>query len=133
MPDVAIPVALGTSGAIYGSALAIGVPEPLALPVALAAAVGAAMALSNGGRIEYNTRELISALVVFSFAWCLGAFGAPAAFWFVASYYPSLASHLPTGAVLPLLALLVAAYGQSRVVPFIFEWLASLRGGKSNG
>lgn len=121
--EPATPAAFIASSGIYGTAVALGIPEQLALPVALAAAIGAAMALSTRGRIEVNAWEIGSSVVMYLFAWCLGAFGGPAAFSVVEGWFPEVAARLPKGAALPLLALLLAAYGQSHIVP----WLARLR------
>ena len=126
--DPATPVAFVASSGIYGTAVAVGIPEQLALPVALAAAVGAAMALSHRGRIKVGAWEIGSAVVMYAFAWCLGALGGPAAFSVMVGWFPVLAG-LPRGAVLPLLALLLAAYGQSHIVPLLEKIRPTPHGG----
>lgn len=127
MADVATPVATVAGGVLYGSAVAIGVPAPLALPVALLAAVGAATALSTKGRIEMRPGPIINALVMFVFAWCVGAFGGPAAAALAESYAPALSEKLPPSALAPFFALFLAAYGQSHVGPLFQRLLDAFK------
>jgi hypothetical protein len=129
MPDIATPVATLSSGVLYGSAIALGVSPSIALLVALAAALGASIALSSRGKIEFSISAVLSSLLIFLFAWAIGALGGTVAGAITEALIPGLKGTLPTGAMAPFFALFLAAYGQSHLVPLVKR---SLNGYKSN-
>lgn len=134
MADISTPAVAAASGVFYGSAIAIGVPPPLALPVALLATVGALLALSTREKQALSAATVFSALAVFSFSWCLGAFGGAGAAALVSAIAPAKVNEaLPPGALAPFFSLVIAAYGQSNIAPFLKGWMGRLFGGQSNG
>lgn len=113
-----IAAPLAASGVIYQTVVSMGLPEHLALPVALCAAVGASFALSTGGRVGFDFRSFLSTIVVYLFSWALGVFFGPAASAALVALAPDgLAKTLPHGALAPGCALVIAAIGQSKLLP----------------
>lgn len=109
MPALQTSAAYTMGGAIYTGAVVLGVP----LPVALMAALGALVAVSNSERLVFSKAALFAAFLTFAMALGLGLFGGYALTWFVVRVFddaPFLVLHA-------LFALIVAAYGQSRLLP----------------
>jgi hypothetical protein len=124
-----IAAPLAASGVIYQTAVSMGLPEHLALPVALCAAVGASFALSAGGRVEFDVRSVLSALAVYLFSWALGVFFGPAASAALVALAPeTLAKTLPHGALAPGCALVIAAIGQSKLLPMALDAFSKRNG-----
>ena len=115
MAAVETGAAYTMGGAIYTGAVVLGVP----LPVALMAALGALVAVSNSDRVAFSRAALYASFLTFAMALGLGLFGGYALAWAVARVLddaPFLVLHA-------LIALIVAAYGQSRLLPKVLGML----------
>ena len=131
MADIATPAALAASTAVYPVAMAIGVPDPLALPLAVAAAGGASWAMSNRERVEdWNLRAAASALAAWMFSWRFGVLLGPIAGSMLLSWLPDrYAKALPSGAVTAGFALVLSAVAISHILPIALGQLKSRAGG----
>jgi hypothetical protein len=126
MPDLSAPAAaIAASGIAYPAAMAVGIPDALALPVAVAAAGGASWAMSNRERVDqYTLGAVVRALVAWVFSWLFGVIFGPAA--------ASLAMYfLPVGAAQVVLsgglavgfALVLSAVAISHALPLVLRQL----------
>lgn len=110
MADMQQATVLAVSGgASYTSAIFMGVP----LPVALMVALGALIAVSNSERLEFNARDIVAAVLTFGLALALGLGGGMLVAWAAEQRWPGI----PTKAVQGVAGLILAAYGQSRILP----------------
>lgn len=96
-------------GASYTGAVLIGVP----LPVALMAALGALIAVSNSDRLTFTARDIFAALLTFFLALGLGLLGGYLVAWAALQRYPGV----PGVVVHAVAAVILAAYGQSKILP----------------
>lgn len=96
-------------GASYTGAVLVGVP----LPVALMAALGALIAVSNSERLTFSARDIIAALLTFCLALGLGLLGGYLVAWVVQQRYPGA----PGVVVHAVAAVILAAYGQRQILP----------------
>jgi len=121
MPTVTAGVAVGTSIVTYPIAVAIGVPDSLALPVAVAAAGGASWAMTNRERIkEWGVGPIISIIFSWVFSWMFGVLFGPIAGAVLLSWLPiSYASIVHNGALSVGLALIFAALAISHILPVV--------------
>lgn len=126
MPDITSPVAaVAASGVAYPVAVAVGIPEAIALPVAVAAAGGASWAMSNRERIEQWTLDAaFKAFSAWVFSWLLGAVLGPVAAAALVSQLPDRTAHaVSLGGLSVGLALLLSAVGISHVLPMLMRGL----------
>lgn len=124
MADITAPVASVASSVVsYPVAVAIGVPEPLALPIAVAAAGGASWAMSNREKVsEWTFAAVFSALSAWSFSWMIGATFGPVAGGAVLAVLPeSVRLMIPNGALSVGCALVLSAIGISHALPLLIK------------
>lgn len=124
MPDITSPAASVASSVVsYPIAVAIGVPEPLALPIAVAAAGGASWAMSNREKVsEWTFAAVFSALSAWSFSWMIGATFGPVAGGAVLAVLPeSVRLMIPNGALSVGCALIMSAIGISHALPLLIK------------
>jgi len=126
MPDLSSPAAaIAASGIAYPAAMAVGIPDALALPVAVAAAGGASWAMSNRERIEhYTVGAVLRALVAWVFSWLFGVIFGPAAASFALYWLPvGAAQALPHGGLAVGFALVLSAIAISHALPLVLRQL----------
>lgn len=126
MPDLSAPVAaVAASGIVYPAAMAVGIPDALALPVAVAAAGGASWAMSNRERIEqYTFWGVIRALAAWVFSWLFGVIFGPAAASFAIYWLPvGAAQAVPHGGLAVGFALVLSAVAISHALPLVLRQL----------
>lgn len=124
MADMSTPAsAVASSLMSYPVAIAIGVPEPLALPIAVAAAGGASWAMSNREKVaEWTTAAVLSALSAWSFSWMIGATFGPVAGGAVMAIIPESVRHMiPSGSLSVGCALILSAVGISHALPMLLK------------
>lgn len=119
MPTTAAGVAVGASLVSYPIAVAIGLPDALALPVAVAAAGGASWAMTNRERIkEWGVGPILSIIINWVFSWMFGVFFGPMAGGILLSFLPvSYSAVMHNGALSVGFALIFAALAISHIVP----------------
>lgn len=120
-----VAAALAASGATYPLAVALGIPEALALPIAVAAAAGASWAMANRERVEeINVRTVLSALAAWFFSWVFGViFGPITAAGVMWAVPDKLRETLPPGSVSVGLALVLSAIAISHGLPLLTKLL----------
>lgn len=124
MPDITAPAsAVASSMLSYPVAVAVGIPEPLALPIAVAAAGGASWAMSNREKVsEWTFAAVFSALSAWSFSWMIGATFGPVAGGAVLAVLPeSVRLMIPNGALSVGCALVLSAIGISHALPLLIK------------
>lgn len=124
MPDITSPVAaIAASGVAYPVAVAVGIPEAIALPVAVAAAGGASWAMSNRERIEQWTFDAaFKAFSAWVFSWLFGAVLGPVSAAALLSQLPDRTAHaVSSGGLSVGLALVLSAVGISHVLPLLLR------------
>lgn len=126
MPDIASPVAaVAASGLAYPVAVAVGIPDALALPVAVAAAGGASWAMSNRERLEhYTTSAALKALAAWFFSWLFGVLFGPAAAGVLVALLPERTAHaVSAGGLAVGFALVLSAVAISHALPLFLRQL----------
>lgn len=130
MPEptsTALAVTTAAASSLAVLATAMGVPAA----VVLAAILGATIAVSMYGKLEWNFRSLAAALLTWSAALGLGIWGGRIGgrvlVGVLNSLVPSL--HLPQDFADPLCTMLVAMVGQSQLLPIGLSLLRSKAGG----
>lgn len=98
-----------SGGASYTSAIFMGVP----LTVALMVALGALIAVSNSERLSFTWGAIGAAVLTFALALALGLGGGMLVAWAAEQRWPGI----PVHAVHGVAGLILAAYGQSRILP----------------
>jgi hypothetical protein len=79
--------------------------------------------------VSMDVRSVLSALVVYLFSWALGVFFGPAASAALVALAPeALAKTLPHGALAPGCALVIAAIGQSKLLPMALDAFSKRNG-----
>ena len=131
MADFATPAAVLASGVSYSVAVGIGIPESLALPVAIAAAGGASWAMSNRERVnDWHVLGILAALSAWVFSWLFGVlFGHIAGaviFWLLPVDARVI---LPHGAISVGCALVLSGVGISHILPWAMKQLPSRTSG----
>lgn len=124
MPEFVSPAAsIASSVVSYPVAVAIGVPEPLALPIAVAAAGGASWAMSNREKVQaWTAAAVLSALSAWTFSWMIGATFGPVAGGALMALVPESVRHMiPTGALSVGCALVLSAVGISHALPLLLR------------
>jgi len=125
MADISTPAAVLASGTSYSVAVGIGIPESLALPVAIAAAGGASWAMSNRERVtSWTVLGVLAALSAWVFSWLFGVlFGHIAVdviFWLLPA---DAKTALPRGAIQVACALVLSGVGISHILPWALKQL----------
>lgn len=126
MVDLTTPTALAASGLSYTSLAVVGVPDVLAMPLAIAAAGGASWALSNRERVaKWGIREVLSVLSVWLFSWMLGMFfghmtGVLLHHWLIPE---KLKEVIPQGSLSVGCALIISGWGISHILPWAMSQL----------
>lgn len=115
--------AIAASGAVYQFATSMGVPTQVALPVVLAAVLGAAMAVRAEEKPELSARVVFWLGVSFLVSVFLGLWGGP----FAAALILALAGKLlalswPAWGLDPLGSLVVALTGQKYLLPMFLKF-----------
>lgn len=131
MADITAPIAgVAASGIAYPVAMAVGIPDPLALPVAVAAAGGASWAMSNRERVdEWTVRAAVSALVAWVFSWLFGVLFGPITSGLLLAWAPKrYADLIPGGALSSGCALVLSAVAISHVLPLALGELSRRAG-----
>jgi hypothetical protein len=126
MADIATPIAaVAASSIAYPMAVAVGLPSPLALPVAVAAAGGASWAMSNRERIEiWTVGAIFKTLIAWAFSWLFGAIFGPIAANITMAWVPGdYAQVVQVGAVAVGYALVLSAVGISHILPLALRQL----------
>lgn len=130
MPEptsTALAVTTAAASSLAVVATAMGVPAA----VVLAAILGATIAVSMSGKIDWNLPSLTAALLTWSAALGLGIWGGRIGgrvlVGVLNSLVPSL--HLPQDFADPLSTMLVAMVGQSQLLPIGLSLLRSKAGG----
>jgi predicted ABC-type sugar transport system permease subunit len=100
-----------SGGASAAGALVVGVP----LPVALMAAMGAFIAVSNSDRLTFSVRDVLLAMLTLCVGVGLGIFGGYLVAWAALRQWPDA----PGVMVHAISALILAAYGQKEFIPRI--------------
>ena len=124
MPEFVSPAAsIASSVVSYPVAVAIGVPEPLALPIAVAAAGGASWAMSNRDKVQtWTAAAVLSALSAWTFSWMIGATFGPVAGGAVMAVIPDTVRHMiPVGALSVGCTLILSAIGISHALPLLIK------------
>lgn len=116
----AVPAA---SGAIYQFAVSMGVPTQVALPVVLAAVLGAAMAVRAENQSELRPAVVFWLAVSFAVSVFLGLWGGP----FAAAVTLAVIGKLvtlswPAWGLDPLGSLVVALTGQKYLLPILLKF-----------
>ena len=115
--------AIAASGAIYQFAVSMGVPTQVALPVVLAAVLGAAMAVRAENQSELRPSVVFWLAVSFAASVCLGLWGGP----FAAAVTLAIIGKLvtlswPAWGLDPLGSLVVALTGQKYLLPMFLKF-----------
>ena len=124
MPEFVSPAAsIASSVVSYPVAVAIGVPEPLALPIAVAAAGGASWAMSNREKVQvWTAAAVLSALSAWTFSWMIGATFGPVAGGALMALVPESVRHMiPIGALSVGCTLVLSAVGISHALPLLLR------------
>lgn len=124
MADVSAPIAaVAASGIAYPTAMAIGIPDVLAMPVAVAAAGGASWAMSNRERIkQYTVLAVLRALAAWVFSWLFGVIFGPALASFAIYWLPvGAAQAVPHGGLAVGFALVLSAVAISHALPMVLR------------
>lgn len=128
MPDITTPTAaLAASVPAYTVAASLGIPDALALPVAVAAAGGASWAMSNRPRVEaWNARAATNAVVAWLFSWLFGVLFGPICAAVAMSWIPTqYGKAVPAGALSSGCALVLSAVAISHILPLALGELVS--------
>lgn len=122
--------ALAASGAIYQFVVSMGVPTQVALPVVLAAVLGAAMAVRAEEKPELSVRVVFWLVVSFLVSVFLGLWGGPFASALVLALVGKLVTIAwPAWGLDPLGSLVVALTGQKYLLPMILKLADRKAGG----
>jgi hypothetical protein len=117
---------VAVSGLSYPAFVAMGIPEALALPVAIAAAGGASWAMASRERVDQWTAvAALSAVSAWFFSWLLGVALGPQVGALMMSWLPEQYAHVVhVGALSVGATLLVSAVAISHVLPLFSKVLS---------
>lgn len=127
MPEItSATAAVAASGLAYPVMVAVGIPEPLALPVAVAAAGGASLAMSNRERVDPVTVvAILKALAAWVFSWVFGVVFGPQAAAVLITYVPEKVAHtVSQGGLAVGFALILSAVAISHALPLLLRQIS---------